>query len=529
MLRAADGTRGMVVAPHGLAASAGLAVLREGGNAIEAMVAAAAAIAVVYPHMNGLGGDGFWLIAAPGADPIGIDACGATGAAATPALYAGASSIPARGALAANTVAGTVSGWDAALAIAAEWGGRMPLERLLEDAVWLAETGFPASDNQARTTALKADELAPVPGFAETFLVGGAAPAPGGRFRNPALAETLRSLARDGLDGFYRGVLARRVAADLEAMGAPVDADDLAGHRALRRAPLSVDLAAGTVYNMPPPTQGATALMILGLIDRLGLEREEPEGFAHVHGIVEATKRAFILRNAHLGDPATMEVDAADWLTTGTLDETARGIDRRTAAPWPAPGPDGDTVWMGAIDEAGRAVSFIQSLYWEFGSGLVLPETGLVWQNRGSGMSLSDSGPNRLAPGRKPFHTLNPPLARLADGRTMAFGTMGGEGQPQTQAALYSRIVTYGMDPQAAVSAPRWLLGRAWGEETTSLRIEEGFDRDAVEALAAAGHEVETVPAHSDAMGHAGVAIRYPDGRLSGASDPRSNGAVAVW
>ena len=159
----------------------------------------------------------------------------------------------------------------------------------------------------------------------------------------------------------------------------------------------------------------------------------------------------------------------------------------------------------------------------------MLPDTGLIWQNRGSGMSLADSGPNRLAPGRKPFHTLNPPLARLADGRTMAVGTMGGEGQPQTQAALYSRIVTYGMDPQKAVSAPRWLLGRAWGEETTSLRIEEGFARDAVVALAAAGHEVETVPAHSDAMGHAGVAIRHPDGRLSGASDPRGNGTVAAW
>ncbi len=529
MLRAADGVRGMVAAPHGLAASAGLAVLREGGNAIEAMVAAAAAIAVVYPHMNGLGGDGFWLIAAPGAEPVGIDACGATGAAATPALYGGAAALPARGPLAANTVAGTVSGWQAALAIAAEWGGRMPLARLLEDAIWLADSGFPASDNQAATTALKTAELAPVPGFAATFLIDGAAPAPGSPFRNPALAGTLRCLARDGLDDFYRGALARRIAADLDRFGAPVGADDLARHRAQRRTPLSVGLASGTVYNMPPPTQGVSALMILGLIDRLGLEDEEPDGFVHVHAVVEATKRAFLLRDRYLGDPETMEVDAADWLAPRTLDETARGIDRETAAPWPQAGPDGDTIWMGAVDGAGRAVSFIQSLYWEFGSGLVLPETGLVWQNRGSGMRLADGGPNRLAPGRKPFHTLNPPLARLADGRVMAFGTMGGEGQPQTQAALYSRIVTFGIDPQAAIGAPRWLLGRAWGEETTSLRLEKGFRRDVVDALAAAGHEVETVPAHSDVMGHAGVVIRYPDGRLSGATDPRSNGAVAAW
>ena len=529
MLRATDGARGMIAAPHGLAASSGLAVLREGGNAIEAMVAAAATIAVVYPHMNGLGGDGFWLIAAPGAEPVGIDACGATGAAATPELYAGAAAIPARGPLAANTVAGTVSGWAEALALAAEWDGRMPLSRLLEDAIWLAESGFPASDNQSATTALKAGELASVPGFAAAFLADGGAPEPGSAFRNPALAETLRALARDGLDGFYRGGLARRIAADLGRLGAPVGAGDLARHRAQRLAPFSVGLSSGTVYNMPPPTQGVTSLMILGLIDRLGLEDEEPDGFAHVHLIVEATKRAFSLRNAHLGDPATMGVDAAAWLAPRMLDETARAIDRETAAPWPEAGPNGDTIWMGAVDAAGRAVSFIQSLYWEFGSGLVLPETGLVWQNRGSGMRLADSGPNRLAPGRKPFHTLNPPFALLADGRTMVFGTMGGEGQPQTQAALYSRIVTYGQDPQAAVSAPRWLLGRAWGEETTSLRIEADFARDVVEALAEAGHEVETVPAHSDVMGHAGVVIRHPDGRLSGASDPRCNGAVAAW
>ena len=358
MLRATDGVRGMVVAPHGLAASSGLAVLREGGNAIEAMVAAAAAIAVVYPHMNGLGGDGFWLIAAPGAAPVGIDACGATGASATPALYAGASAIPARGPLAANTVAGTVSGWKAALAIAAEWGGRMPLERLLEDAAWFAETGFPASDNQAATTALKAEELRSVPGFADAFLIDGTAPTPGGTFRNPALAETLRCLARDGLDEFYRGGLARRITADLDRLGAPVGPDDLARHRALRCAPLSVDLAAGTVFNMPPPTQGVTALMILGLIDRLGLENEEPDGFAHIHAVVEATKRAFVLRNAHLGDPATMEVDACDWLTPGTLDETAREIHRETAAPGRrrcrAATPSG---WAPSTAPAGRSAS----------------------------------------------------------------------------------------------------------------------------------------------------------------------------
>ncbi len=527
MLRATDAVRGIVTAPHGLAASAGLSVLREGGNAIEAMIAAAATVAVVYPHMNGLGGDGFWLIAAPGVEPVGIDACGATGRGVTPALYAGAAGIPARGPLAANTVAGTVSGWQAALALSIEWGGRMPLARLLEDAVHYADAGFPASDNQARTTALKRAELESAPGFAETFLIDGAPPAPGARFRNPALGRTLQRLAADGPDDFYRGALARSIGADLAAAGTPLTQDDLAAHRARRVAPLALALNSGTVYNMPPPTQGVASLMILGLIDRLGIEDAEPDGFAHVHAVIEATKQAFLLRDAHLADPETMDVDPARWLAPRFLDSRARRIDPERALVWPQAAPGGDTVWLGAIDGAGRAVSFIQSLYWEFGSGVVLPETGLVWQNRGSGMRLAETGPNRLAPGRRPFHTLNPALARLADGAVMAYGSMGGEGQPQTQAALHSRIVTFGQDCQTAVSAPRWLLGRTWGEAATSLKIEPRFDPGLLDALKAAGHDVEPVAPYSDLMGHAGVVIRRPDGRLEGASDPRGNGTVA--
>ena len=527
MLRAADAVRGIVSAPHGLAAEAGLSVLREGGNAIEAMIAAAAAIAVVYPHMNGLGGDGFWLIAAPGAEPIGIDACGPTGRGVTRALYGGAASVPARGPLAANTVAGTVSGWQEALALAADWGGKMPLGRLLEDAIHHAGHGIPASDNQSRITALKQDELKSVSGFADTFLIDGAAPAAGASFRNPALARTLERLAADGLDGFYRGALAGSIAADLAAAGSPVSAEDLAAYHVRRVAPLAVSLRSGTVYNLPPPTQGVASLMILGLIDRLGLEDGPADGFGHVHAVVEATKQAFLLRDAHLADPQTMDIDPAAWLEPQFLDSRARRIDPARALVWPQAATGGDTIWMGAIDGRGRAVSFIQSLYWEFGSGVVLPETGLAWQNRGSSMRLAETGPNRLAPGRRPFHTLNPPLARLADGAVMAYGTMGGEGQPQTQAALYSRIVTFGQDPQAAITAPRWLLGRTWGEETTSLKLESRFDPALIEALRVAGHDIEPVEPFSDMMGHAGAVIRRADGSLQGATDPRSNGAVA--
>ena len=434
MLRAKSAGRGIVTAPHHLAAQAGLDVLRDGGNAVEAMIAAASTIAVVYPHMNAIGGDGFWLIHAPGADPVAVDACGAAGQAVDDALYAGHGAIPSRGPLAANTVAGTISGWRAALDAASDWGRALPLGRLLEDALHYAENGFPLTGNQHGLTTSKLAELRDVPGFAETFLADGAPPQTGTRYTNPRLAKTFRRLADDGLDGFYRGALAADIARDLAAAGCPITADDLAGHAARLVTPLSVKLSAGNIYNMPPPTQGIASLMILALFERLGAA--EADGFEFVHGLVEATKQAFLLRDAHVADPDVMDVDPATWLEPAFLDERAGRIDPKRALAWPQPASSGDTVWLGAIDGEGRAVSFIQSIYWEFGSGVVLADTGILWQNRGSSFALTDGPPNRLAPGRRPFHTLNPALARLDDGRVIAYGTMGGEGQPQTQAVV---------------------------------------------------------------------------------------------
>jgi len=515
--------RGMVTAPHHLASSAGLAVLREGGTAIEAMIAMAGAVAAAYPHMTGLGGDGFWLIAEPGRDPVGIDACGATGARVTPALYADGT-MPARGPLAANTVAGTLSGWAEALAINAQWGGRLPLDRLLADAVDLARGGIAATAAQARTTAAKRDELHAVPGFARTFLIDGAAPADGAPYRQPRLAATLERVAREGPDSAYRGDLARSIADDLETVGAPVGLADLEAHRARRVAPLSVGLSVGRAWNLPPPTQGLASLMILGLFDRLGVG--EPDGFAHVHGVVEATKRAYRVRDRAVRDPGHLDGDPARFLEDANLAALARDIDPERAAPWPDGGGPGDTVWMGAVDGAGRAVSFIQSLYWEFGSGVVLPETGLVWQNRGTSLSLAPGAVNPLAPGRKPFHTLNPALARLSDGRTVVYGCMGGEGQPQTQAAVLTRHAWFGRPLQEAVAAPRWLLGRTWGATSTSLKVEAGLGEQTIAALCDAGHTVETVGDLDEIMGHAGALSLRPDGFVEGAADPRADGAA---
>jgi len=527
MLQTARATRGMVVAPHHLAAQAGLAVLREGGNAIESMIAAASTVAVVYPHMNSIGGDNFWLVAEPGREPLAIMACGGAGAKATAAFYAGHTAIPPRGPLAANTVAGAISGWDAALAVGKRWGGRLPLRWLLADAIHYGRTGAPVTASQHRHTAAKLPELKDVPGYARQFLTEGEPPPVGSLFRQPALAATLERLAGAGLDDFYRGEIGAANAAELARIGSPVTADDLNAHRAVEARPLQVGLRCGTVFNVPPPTQGVASLIILGIFDRLGCG--EADGFPFVHGLVESTKQAFLVRDRIVTDPAYMTEDPAVYLAESRLAELASRIAPGRALPWPAPAHDGDTVWLGVIDNDGRAVSLIQSIYWEFGSGVVLQDTGVLWQNRGVSFSLSGTTLNVLRPGRKPFHTLNPAMARLSDGRLMAYGTMGGEGQPQTQAAVFARHVLFGQELQAAVTAPRWLLGRTWGATSTNLKLERRFDPSVIQALRKAGHDVEVVDPFTDMMGHAGAIVQYSSGVLEGAADPRGDGVVAAF
>ena len=526
MLHTPRSRRGMVTSPHHLASEAGLRVLRENGNAIEAAVAMAASLPVVYPHMTSIGGDGFWLIAVPGKEVLAIDACGGAAGTASPALYskAGHATIPWRGPLSANTVAGTISGWGEALRISAELGGELPLSRLLEDAAWHAANGFVVTKSQAELTAAKRDELKDVPGFADHFLVDGEAPREGQLMKLPALANTLYRLAAHGTDDFYSGDIARDLAADLTRIGAPVSAADLVRHKAERRTPLSVKVRCGQLFNFPPPTQGLASLIILALFDRLNIKTVDD--FKYLHGIIEATKQAFIVRDRIIGDPGSMTEDPTHYLQKDLLDALASHIDRKAALSWPAPVDKGDTIWLGAIDRNGVAVSFIQSIYFEYGSGCVLPETGIVWQNRGASFFLDRPGPRQLAPGRKPFHTLNPALARLADGRVMVYGTMGGEGQPQTQSAIFSRYAMLGVPLQEAITRPRWLLGKMWGEETTSLKLESRFPPNLVRQLAKAGHQVEMLPDFSVSMGHAGAVVRHAESIFEGATDPRSDGAA---
>jgi gamma-glutamyltranspeptidase len=518
MLNTARATHAIAVAPHHLAAQSALSVMRDGGNALEAMVAAAASIAVVYPHMNGIGGDSFWLILPPGGAPIAIDACGQAAAAASIATYR------ERG-----LVAGTIGGWNMALDIAHELGGRLPLARLLADAIGYAADGVPVTDSQQNATRSKLPELAGQPGFNETFLIDGELPRAGQRFKQPRMARTLGMLARDGLDSYYRGPLAEEIAADLQALGTLLTDDDLRACHAARKTPLHLAHSAGDIYNMTPPTQGAVSLAILGLLDRVGLGEVEADSVEHVHLVVEATKRAFRLRDEYITDPAHMSLEPQSLLDDDRLDGLAATINPDRAAPWGKGRGPGDTIWMGVIDESGLAVSFIQSIYHEFGSGIVLPTTGINWQNRGASFSLDDAHLLALRPGKKPFHTLNPAAARLKDGRTMVYGTMGGDGQPQTQAAVFTRHVVFGQPLQTAVTAPRWLLGRTWGQSSDTLKLEQRFPQSVIDGLIARGHEVDVLLPFDETMGHAGALVRHPDGMLEGASDPRSDGGVAAY
>jgi len=526
MLNTPRARRGIVTAPHHLASEAGVRVLREGGNAIEATIAMAATLAVVYPHMTSIGGDGFWLLCAPGQPPVGIDACGAAAAAAAPELYrnAGVAAIPSRGPLAANTVAGTISGWGEAHRVSEALAGKLPLSRLVEDAVWFAENGFAVTASQEDLTAEKLPELEDAPNFKATFLLDGLLPREGQLMKLSALGATLRQIGRAGTADFYRGGLARQIAADLNRCGAPVAAADLAAHTAQRRAPLSVLIEGARLFNFPPPTQGLASLMILALFERLAVR--EAESFDHIHGLIEAAKQAFLVRDRIIGDPASMTTNPADYLAATKLDELAARIDRKRALAWPAPANPGDTVWVGAIDSSGLAVSFIQSIYFEFGSGCVLEESGFIWQNRGSSFVLDGNGPRRLSPGRKPFHTLNPAMALFDDGRRMVYGTMGGEGQPQTQSAIFSRYAMFGQPLQASVTAPRWLLGKTWGADTVTLKLESRFDPALVRAMRAAGHDVEMLGDFTSTMGHAGAVVMHAEGAFEGAADPRSDGAA---
>lgn len=512
-------------APHFATSQVGLAILEKGGTAIEAMVAAAASIAVEYPHMNGMGGDGFWLISEPGKAPIGIDASGIAASGATPSFYEDDDAIPSRGGKSALTMAGAVAGWNAALEISRSWQDSLPLSTLFDTAINQANWGIEVTQSLVDASNKTFDELSKDEHFSQ-FLIKGKALKKGKILKLTSLSQTLSHLAKNGLDDFYKGELAAKLAEDLEAAGSPIRLKDFHNYKANIVTPLSVTTSKGTLYNLPAPTQGVASLIILALYDKVQhLGRTDSD---MVHLIIECTKQAFIARNANVTDPSRTPVDLQSLLNDNALEQMAKHISIDKAQPWPYEAKPGDTIWMGCCDAEGRMVSYIQSLYWEFGSGVVSPQTGIVWNNRGTSFSLDPSSNQYLKPGLKPFHTLNPAFAELVDGRRMSYGTMGGEGQPQTQAALFARHIYHGQPIAKAISLGRWLLGRTWGDQSHNLKAERDLVEYVGESLLARGHDMVTVDPCNELMGHAGAIIRDASGVVSGASDPRSDGKAYV-
>lgn len=508
-------------APHFAATEVGEAILANGGTAVEAMVAAAASIAVVYPHMNSMGGDGFWIISEPGKHPVAIDASGVAAQLATPAFYAGEAAIPARGGKAALTMAGAVAGWQKALELSAHWQTPKPLKELLQGAIEQATQGIEVTQSLQDASEKTFADMGHFPAFAQ-FLDDGKTLKKGGVVKLPKIAATLQRMADAGLNDFYHGEIAASLAADLEAAGSPIRLADFEAYQALPVAPVQVTTSVGTLYNLPAPTQGIASLIILALYDRVKDAANSNADFVHL--LIECTKQAFIARNQYVTDPSRQKIDFNDLLSDEALTEMAANISVNSALPWPHEAKHGDTIWMGACDSKGRMVSYIQSIYWEFGSGIVSPSTGIVWNNRGTSFSLEAGHLQELAPGLKPFHTLNPAFAELNDGRRLSYGTMGGEGQPQTQAALFSRFIYQQESLTDAIALGRWLLGRTWGDQSHNLKVEQDLADEIGAELVAKGHDMVTVPACTELMGHAGAVLLTPEGKVDAATDPRSDG-----
>lgn len=534
---------GIVTSPNYLATQAGIDVLRRGGTAVDAAIATAATLTVVYPQMCTLGGDNFWLIYNAKTGNIkALNASGRAGEKATIDFYKnlGYEKIPARGYLAANTVPGVVSGFDEAYGMSKkELGSSYRWEELFSQAIDYAEHGFPVNTSLSYWSKINIDpndkefrDLQRFPEFARVFLKNNhEAYEIGEIFKQPDLANTLKTLAQKGAKEFYEGEIAQKIVADLKENEGMLSLDDFKRHHADWVEPIFVKYRDKIAYNFPPNTQGMASLEILNILNNFDV-KSYGEGTAdYYHLIIEATKQAFADRDQYLTDPAFSEIPLNKLLSSSHGKAQAERIDMQKAAAKVEPlDPKGDTIWLGVVDKEGNAVSLIQSIYHDFGSAIVPKGTGIILQNRGSFFSLNKEHVNALKPHKRTFHTLNPAMM-LEDGKPyLVYGTMGGEGQPQTQAAIVTRIVDFGMTPQEAIDAPRWLFGRTWGKASNDLKMEGRIPDEVLQELLRRGHPVNKVDAYTDTMGHAGaILINQATHVYQGGTDPRGDGLASGY
>ena len=502
-----------------LASMAGMEILAAGGNAVDAAVAAAMVLTVVEPTGCGIGSDAFAIVW-DGAALHGLDASGRAPAGWTPDRFHRQPAMPERG-WESVTVPGAVSGW---IALARRFG-RLPLKRLAEPAIRHAREGFAVTPIIAELWRRGASLLGHQPGFADCFMRDGRPPQAGDIFRSDTQAATLESIASSEGEAFYRGELAQRIVHDAKRHGAAMSLDDLASHKVEWVAPLAQPFAGAVVHELPPAGQGLATLMALGILEAFGWTPTAPDDVEETHLAIEATKLAITDLNRHVGDRSSMTVCMSDLLDVRYLRRRSAMINvNRAGDPgYGKPGPGG-TVCLSAGDATGMMVSFIQSNYMGFGSGVVVPGTGISLQNRGAGFSLDAGHVNCVGSRKRPFHTIIPGFATDAGGAPlMAFGLMGGPMQAQGHVQMALRILRYRQNPQAAADAPRWrLLGRR------RVAVEPAMSAALVTGLRDRGHEIVVEPLDATfGFGGAQIVLRDRGGYIAG-SDPRKDGQAVA-
>jgi|CXWL01.1.fsa_nt_gi gamma-glutamyltranspeptidase/glutathione hydrolase len=522
--------RNVVATSHPLAAQAGLRVLQQGGNAVDAAIATAAAMTIVEPCSNGLGSDAFCILW-DGSQLHGLNASGCAPQAWTPEYFAAkygadAQTPPKRG-WDAVTVPGAVAGW---VALHARFG-TLAFADLLAPAIEIAERGYavPVVVQQKWRNAAALPELTTQPGFAEAFLPRGRAPLVGERFTFPDAARALRLIAQTKGEAYYRGEIAAAVQAHARAHGGAMTAQDFAAYRPEWVTPIARDYRGYTLHEIPPNGQGIAALIALGILDKFELGALPLDGVASQHLQIEAMKLAFADVYRYVGEPRAMRLTPAQMLDDGYLASRARLIDPRRAQDFgPGHGPRGGTIYLTAADERGMMVSFIQSNYMGFGSGIVVPGYGLSLQNRGHGFTLDRGHDNLVGPGKRPFQTIIPAFLTQAGRPVMSYGVMGGDMQPQGHLQTLVRMLDYHQHPQAACDAPRW----RWAAGTVSA--EQGFDGATVQGLRELGHRVEAFADSYQDFGAGQFIWRLDEGQgdpavdgYAAASDPRRDGQAA--
>ncbi|MDA0328716.1 MAG: gamma-glutamyltransferase [Gemmatimonadetes bacterium] len=521
------GTKAAVSADHPLAAQVGMAVLQNGGNATDAIIAMAGVLAVVRPHMNGVGGDAFGIFYDGASREVtALNASGRSGALATPSFFAeaGVDAVPQVGALSVS-VPGAVAGW----VDAHERFGTQPFAQLLEPAIQFARDGFAVSTRLALDFQDQGGDLNEA-GRA-LYLPGGSPPPVGSLLKNPELARTLESIARRGKEGYYTGQVAQKLAAFIEAEGGHLRAGDFARHTSTWVEPLRGDYLDHTFIVMPPNTQGPAQLALFEMSKAFPIAELGHNSTEYLHTLIELKKLAFADRDRWIADPEHADVPIARLLDPDYLRTRAGLVDPTRAADHVEPGfgddhlgtdddmdDSGDTVYLTAVDQWGNAVSWIQSNFAGFGSGLLEPETGVLLHNRGALYTLEPGHPNEVAPGKRPYHTLSPMMALDAGGRfAFTLGTPGGDSQPQSLLQIVHNVLVFGMTPQEAIEAPRF---RSMGGLAVS--IEDRVSPDAFRGLEALGHRMTAITGWTATFGGAQMIIYNPaTGVLTAAADPR--------